>query len=201
MITSTHNVGSDYSPVHRVTPSMKARWVILPLGYFKPSHGFSKLCNQLYVRNVCPHSYRLLHSVTLISHWTLFCTYQPRNLKVSQLLGAFDRLFIRQNCSLLEILSFHRQTYFDCCPHTRYKSLIFFPVAQQPLVGQGLLNIEASQSQSDTPQSVGLLWTNDQPEAKTSTSQNATVTRHIRPCPRGDSNPQSQQARRHRATP
>ena len=34
--------------------------------------------------------------------------------------------------------------------------------AQQPLVGQGLLIIEASRAHSDTPQSVGLLWTNDQ---------------------------------------
>jgi hypothetical protein len=37
----------------------------------------------------------------------------------------------------------------------------FPPVTQQPLVGQGLLIIEASRSHSDTPHSVGLLWTND----------------------------------------
>jgi hypothetical protein len=37
------------------------------------------------------------------------------------------------------------------------------------LVGQGLLIIEASRSHSDTPHSVGLLWTSDQPDAETST--------------------------------
>jgi len=39
---------------------------------------------------------------------------------------------------------------------------------QQHPVGQGLLTIETSQSQSDTPQSVGLLWTSDQPDAEPS---------------------------------
>jgi hypothetical protein len=45
----------------------------------------------------------------------------------------------------------------------------FFPVAQQPLVGQGLLIIEASRSHSDTPHLVGLLWMSDQPDAEAST--------------------------------
>jgi len=34
-------------------------------------------------------------------------------------------------------------------------------MAQQLLVGQGLLIIEASRPHSDTPHSVGLLWTSD----------------------------------------
>jgi hypothetical protein len=38
---------------------------------------------------------------------------------------------------------------------------------QQHLVGQGLLIIEASRSHSDTPHSVGLLWTSNQPDAET----------------------------------
>ena len=37
-------------------------------------------------------------------------------------------------------------------------------MAQQPLVGQGII-IKASQSHSDTPHSVGLLCTSDQPDA------------------------------------
>ena len=41
-------------------------------------------------------------------------------------------------------------------------------MAQQPLVGQGLLIIEAPQSHSETVHS-GLLWTGDQPDAGTST--------------------------------
>jgi hypothetical protein len=39
-------------------------------------------------------------------------------------------------------------------------------VAQQHLVGQHLLIIEASQSHSATPHSVGLLWTSDRPDAR-----------------------------------
>ena len=42
-------------------------------------------------------------------------------------------------------------------------------MSQQPLVSQGLLIIEASLSHSDTPHSVGLLWTRDRPVAETST--------------------------------
>jgi hypothetical protein len=46
-----------------------------------------------------------------------------------------------------------------------------------PLVGQGLLIIGASRSHSDTPHSVGLLWTSDQPEAETPAWQHTTLTR------------------------
>jgi hypothetical protein len=46
---------------------------------------------------------------------------------------------------------------------------LFFPMAPQPLLGQGLLIIEALQSQSDTRHSVGLLWTSDRPVAEVST--------------------------------
>ena len=42
-------------------------------------------------------------------------------------------------------------------------------VARQPPVGQGLLIIEAPLSLSETPHSVGLLWTSDQLVAETST--------------------------------
>jgi len=50
-------------------------------------------------------------------------------------------------------------------------------MAQQPLVGRGLLIIEALPSLSDTPHSVGgLLWTSDQPDAETSTRQHSQGT-------------------------
>jgi len=67
------------------------------------------------------------------------------------------------------------------------------------LVGQGHIIIEDSWSHSDSPQSVGLLWTSYQLEAETSTRQHTTFTRDRRPIPRWVSNPQSQQAsgRRH----
>jgi len=54
-------------------------------------------------------------------------------------------------------------------------------MAQQPLVGQGLLNIEAVQTHSDTPHTVGILGKSDQPEAENSTWQHTTLTtdRHL----------------------
>ena len=53
----------------------------------------------------------------------------------------------------------------------------------------------------DAPQSVRLLWTSDQLVAETSTWQHTTLTPDKHPCPRSDSNPQSQQASGHRPTP
>jgi hypothetical protein len=44
-------------------------------------------------------------------------------------------------------------------------------MAWQPAVDLGILSVEASRLDSDTPQSVGLLWTGDQPDAETSTWQ------------------------------
>ena len=84
-----------------------------------------------------------------------------------------------------------------------YARDIFFKItmAQQPPVGQGLLIVEASRSRSDTPHSVGLLWTSDQPVAETSTLQHTTLTRDNPPCLRRDSNPQSQQASSRSLTP
>jgi hypothetical protein len=75
-------------------------------------------------------------------------------------------------------------------------------MAQQPLGGLGLLNIEVSRSHTlDTPHSVGLLWTSDQPDAETSTLQHTTLTRDSHPCHRRDSNPKSQQQSGRRPTP
>ena len=44
---------------------------------------------------------------------------------------------------------------------------------------------------SDSPQSVGLLWTSDLPATKTSTRQHTTLTTDKHPCLRPNSNPQS----------
>jgi hypothetical protein len=44
-------------------------------------------------------------------------------------------------------------------------------------VGQGFLIIEDLLSHTDALQSVGLLWTSDQPDAETSTGQYTTLTR------------------------
>jgi len=50
----------------------------------------------------------------------------------------------------------------------------------------------ASRTHSDTPHSVGLPWTSDQPDAETSTWQHTTLSTDGHPCLRRDSNPQSQ---------
>jgi len=47
-------------------------------------------------------------------------------------------------------------------------------------VGKGLLIIEDARSQSDTPKSVGLLWTSDQSDAQTSTTQYVRQQTEIR---------------------
>jgi hypothetical protein len=102
-------------------------------------------------------------------------------------------------CILYQIL------YIPKCHHHHVEGLEkfhFFFMTQQPLAGQGLLIVEPSLSHSDTPQSVGLLWTGDQPDAETSTWQkHTTLKRQRHPCPRRDSNPQFQQASGRRPTP
>ena len=45
----------------------------------------------------------------------------------------------------------------------------FFPLFGQPLEGQGVLVVEVSRTHSDTPHSIGLLWTSDQLVAGKST--------------------------------
>ena len=74
-------------------------------------------------------------------------------------------------------------------------------MTQQPLVGQDLLMIETSRSHSDTPHSIRLLWTSDQPDAVTSTQQRASLTTDRLPRIRRDSNPQSQEASDRRPKP
>jgi hypothetical protein len=69
-------------------------------------------------------------------------------------------------------------------------------MAQQPPVCRGLLIIEASLSHSDTPHSVGLLWTSDQPDAETSIWQHTARTKDREPCSRRDSNTQPKERER-----
>ena len=47
---------------------------------------------------------------------------------------------------------------------------------------------------NDAPQSVGLLWTSDQPDAETFIRQHTTLKRERHLCHRRDPNPQSQQS-------
>jgi hypothetical protein len=50
-----------------------------------------------------------------------------------------------------------------------------------PPVGQGLLIVEASRSQSDTPHLVGLFWTSDQSDTEAFIWQRTTLTRDKSP--------------------
>ena len=59
-----------------------------------------------------------------------------------------------------------------------------FPTAQQHIVCQGLL-LEASRSHSDTPHSIGFLWTNDRPITQASTWYHTILTRDISHAPGG----------------
>ena len=72
---------------------------------------------------------------------------------------------------ILCVVDSSQQTYYPISAYGRYavQCHFFFTMGQQPPIGQGLLIIEASQSHSDTPQSVGLLRTSDQLVAETST--------------------------------
>jgi len=58
-------------------------------------------------------------------------------------------------------------------------------MTQQHLVDQVVLIIVASLSYSDTPHSVGLLWTSGQPDAEVPTWQYTTITRDSHPCSGG----------------
>jgi len=55
------------------------------------------------------------------------------------------------------------------CQYITYRNSYSFIGCNSPPKGHGLLIFEFSRSHSDTPQSVGLLWTNDQLVAETST--------------------------------
>ena len=62
------------------------------------------------------------------------------------------------------------------CQRDLYKSVVIYiyiylfiylfippPYLDSPPVAQGLLSVDISRSHSDTPHSLGLLWTNDRP--------------------------------------
>ena len=60
---------------------------------------------------------------------------------------------------------------------------IIVPHCTTAPVGQGPLIIHASRWHSDTPHSVGRLWTSDRPDAQTSTWQHTKFTRDRHPFP------------------
>jgi hypothetical protein len=71
-----------------------------------------------------------------------------------------------------------------CRYHKMNYVYIFYHGATAPM-GPGLLIIEESWTHSDTPHSVGLLWTSNQPDAQTSSWLITTLTRDGHPFPGG----------------
>ena len=61
---------------------------------------------------------------------------------------------------------------------TKHRDFFFYSGAIA-LFGVSLLIVRDSRSHSDTPHSVGLLWTSDQPDAETSVWQHTIRTRDI----------------------
>ena len=90
-----------------------------------------------------------------------------------------------------------------CTKNSTIDAFMFvFGATPRPPSGAGSPHSRGSYiTHNDAPQSVGLLWTSDQPVAETSTQQHTTLTTDRHPYPRWDSNPQSQQARDRRRTP
>jgi len=71
-------------------------------------------------------------------------------------------------------------------------NLRFFLWRFNPITGMASPHCASRSHSLDTPQTVGLLWTSDQPNAETSTWQHTTLTRDKQPCPQRNSNPQFQ---------
>ena len=67
---------------------------------------------------------------------------------------------------------------------------------QASLGARALLIIEALRSHSDTPHSVGLFWTRDQPDAETSTWQHTTFMRDKSSRPAAEFEPAIQASKR-----
>jgi len=74
----------------------------------------------------------------------------------------------------MKIISKTRQRFRCVCCNCIRKT---FFMAPKLLIGHSLLIIEATLSYSDTPHSVGFLWTSDRPDAETSTWQHTTHTK------------------------
>ena len=83
------------------------------------------------------------------------------------------RVYCSENCSTPT----YTHIYLYICTSIYYIPLPPPPMAGQPPVGQGLLNIDSSRSHSDTPYSVELLCTSDQPDSENSTCQHPTHKR------------------------
>jgi hypothetical protein len=89
--------------------------------------------------------------------------YKARRPCASSILCLWTQSLCLKLCTQVRLMSISKADFFPVAQQP--------PVGPQPPVGQGLLIIEAPWSYSDTPRSVGLLWTSDQSYAETSTDK------------------------------
>ena len=125
------------------------RAIILEIWQFKPPYLFYlTILYMLYIKemNVSVHT-------TVSSLYSRLC--RLLNTRLCRHGHSFN-LFTHNELSHVSILNI----FFKC--------RIFFLCFFDPILVHGLL-LRASRSYSDTPHSVGLLWTSDQPDAETST--------------------------------
>ena len=124
------------------------------------------------------------------SHLAMYlCTVKDTPTSVVRIVIVYCRCLNTQQPSPNNDLSIatNEQNLLFCTP--------FFSMARQPLGGLGrhiFRGFTITHFFLDTAHSVELLWTSDQPVAETSTLQHTSVTRDRHPCPRWDSNQQSQ---------
>ena len=102
---------------------------------------------------------------------------------------------------LISILSFISSRFCNGPIKPKINLTLFFLVALRPNAGGPSLSWDFQITHNDVSQSVGLLWSSNQLIIDTSTWQHTTLTTDKHPCPRWDSNPQSQQASGRRPTP
>jgi hypothetical protein len=112
----------------------------------------------------------------------------PMHYQVSQAVSSLkisDQIFVW-------ISHLPQSCYTSCQSYSllldRPNNTVFFNHGTTALEGQGLLSVEDSLSHSDTPHSVGVTIPTQRP-----LPENTQHSHERHPCPRRDSNPQSQQ--------
>ena len=151
----------------------------------------------------------LCMQIPLPSIWSCWYLYSPFDQNKNNFNNIFHlRLYLhvaRFSCQNFLFILLYFMSHLVCC-------CLFVFLALQPIMvvvlqpGSGLYSPRFFFrgfliTHKDAPQSVGLLWTSDQSVAETSTWQHTALTTDKHPCPRWNSNPQSQQASGRRSTP
>ena len=104
--------------------------------------------------------------------WTLLKINERR-------LGLFERRVLRRIFGAKQENGIWRKRYNYELYEMFNDSDIVVHIKVKRLAWAGHLILKISRSYSDTPNSVGILWTSDQTDAETSTSQHTTLTTDI----------------------